>query len=230
MGCSLLVMCYIGPQMQWKWERFSLGVSCKQQCLGILREMGKGSCILMNKCGSLDFLSWILSSWKIFEVRSYYSVLVQPSCTSFPWRSVWKTKVPTRLAFFIWTEALAKILTIDNLRQRSVIIMDWCCMCKSGGELVNHMLLHCNVAQELWNMILILFGVFWVMTRDVVDLLSCWPSKFGRAEARVIWKAIPNCPIWCLWCERNSRTFSGEASSIPALKFYFLQTLSVKGL
>ena len=59
-------------------------------------------------------------------------------------------------------------------------------MCKLGGEFVNHLLMYCNVAQELWNMVFILFRVQWVMPRDVVDLFSCWSCKFGRSETIVI--------------------------------------------
>jgi hypothetical protein len=47
-------------------------------------------------------------------------------------------------------------------------------MCKSNGEYVNHLLLHCHVAQELWTLILNVFGVSWVMPRGVSDLLACW--------------------------------------------------------
>ena len=138
---------------------------------------------------------------------------------------MWKAKVPSRVAFFLWTTTLGKILTIDNLRKRRVIITDWCCMCKAGGESANHLLLHCPVAGELWNMIFSLFGVPWVMPRGVVDLLYCWNGRLGRSEAGKIWKAIPHCIMWCIWRERNARTFNGEESSIPALKFLFLQTL-----
>ena len=150
--------------------------------------------------------------------------MIQPS-PLFLWRSVWKAKVPSRVAFFLWTTTLGKILTIDNLRKRRVIITDWCCMCKAGGESANHLLLHCPVAGELWNMIFSLFGVPWVMPRGVVDLLYRWNGCLGRSEARKIWKAIPHCIMWCIWRERNARTFNGEESSISALKFLFLQTL-----
>jgi hypothetical protein len=34
----------------------------------------------------------------------------------FPWKSIWKAKVPPRVAFFIWTSSLGRILTMDNLR------------------------------------------------------------------------------------------------------------------
>ena len=74
-----------------------------------------------------------------------------------------KSKVPGRVAIFSWSAALDKILTIYNLCKRRVIIMDWCCMCKLGGESVNHLLLHCKFAQELWNMVFTLFGVHWVI-------------------------------------------------------------------
>lgn len=33
----------------------------------------------------------------------------------FPWKSIWKAKVPSKVAFFAWSAALRKILTIDNL-------------------------------------------------------------------------------------------------------------------
>jgi hypothetical protein len=174
--------------------------------------------------GSLDSIVWNLSTCETFEVRSFYSAMIQPS-HSFPWKSVWKAKVPSRVAFFLWTATLGKILTIDNLRKRRVIIMDWCCMCKTSGESVNHLLLHCPVAGDLWNMIFSIFGVPWIMPRSVADLLYYWNGRLGRSEAGKIWRAMPHCIMWCIWHERNARTFNGEESSIPVLKFLVLQTL-----
>uniref|UniRef100_A0A2N9F9F3 Reverse transcriptase domain-containing protein n=1 Tax=Fagus sylvatica TaxID=28930 RepID=A0A2N9F9F3_FAGSY len=63
---------------------------------------------------------------------------------------------------------------------------DWCCMCKAHGESVNHLLLHCTVAQELWSLIFALFGIAWVIPRGVVDLLSCWSDRYGKSEAGAI--------------------------------------------
>jgi hypothetical protein len=85
--------------------------------------------------------------------------------------------------------------------------------------------MHYSVAQELWNMILNMFGVSWVMHGDVVDLLSCWTGKVGKDEAGAIWRAILHCLMWCLWGERNARTFTGDSRSMPALKLHFLQSL-----
>jgi hypothetical protein len=72
----------------------------------------------------------------------------------------------------VWMAALGKILILDNLR-RKVIVVDWCCMCKRSLEFIYNLFLHCEGARELWNAIFRLFGVEWVMPRRVIELLDC---------------------------------------------------------
>jgi hypothetical protein len=54
---------------------------------------------------------------------------------------------------------LGKILTLDNLCKKNIIVTEWCCMCKHNGKSIDHLLLHCEVAIEVWSMVLQLFGV-----------------------------------------------------------------------
>jgi hypothetical protein len=82
--------------------------------------------------GGEDRICWIPSKRRKFEVRSYYHVLSIPASSPFPWKSIWRVKAPLRVAFFVWTTTLGKILTLDNLRKRNVIVVDWCCMCKKS--------------------------------------------------------------------------------------------------
>ena len=67
---------------------------------------------------------WLLCKRKGFTVSAYYHLLIGHSEQSFPWKSIWKQKIPSRVAFFVWTAALGKCLTIDNLRKRKVCILD----------------------------------------------------------------------------------------------------------
>ena len=61
-------------------------------------------------------------------------------------------------------------------------------MCREDEETIDHLFLHCIVANELWATVLSLFGMHWVMPRRVVDLLDCWQGslagikilRFGR--------------------------------------------------
>jgi hypothetical protein len=98
--------------------------------------------------------------------------------------SIWKVKVPLRVSFFEWTATLGKILNLDNLHKRGIIVVDWCCMCKQSGESINHLLLHCEVAHVLWSVILTLFDITWVMSGGVADLLVCWRGQRGNISVR----------------------------------------------
>ena len=70
-----------------------------------------------------------------------------------------------------------------------------------------------------------LFGVHWVLPRTVQDLIDCWPGALGRLRHAVIWRVIPHCLMWCLWRERNLRTFEGKETAPPYLQFLFFRML-----
>ena len=99
-----------------------------------------------------DKVCWKQARSRGFEVRGFYLSFYPPTLTSFPWRIVWQSKVPPRAAFFSWSTSLGKILTTDNLRKRSIIVLNWCYMCKGCGESVDHLLPHCPIAFELWSL------------------------------------------------------------------------------
>ena len=123
-----------------------------------------------------------------FQVSIFYQLLGAPPSTShqsFPWKIIWRLKVPLRVAFFVWITALGKILIIDNLRLRKIRITDWCYMCKCNGKSVDHLLLHCSIALDLWSMILGLFGVHQVMPKSVIELLACC-GKVSLVVTRIV--------------------------------------------
>jgi hypothetical protein len=142
--------------------------------------------------------------------------------TDFPWKSIWQSRVPYKVAFFTWLVAQGKILTIDNLRHRRIWVLDWCFMCKRAGESVSHLMLHCEYAQELWSMIFCMFGISWVMPQTTYALLQCWRRK---GPAHLIWNAIPSCLMWLLWRERNQRAFEDSERHFAELKLILLHTL-----
>jgi len=144
---------------------------------------------------------------------------------SFPWKPVWRSKVPPRVAFFSWTASLGKILTTENLWYKGVAVVDWCYMCKKSGESVNHLLLHCPIAYDLWSMVWALFGLQWVMPHGVSDFFSSWQGSFGGHRSIDLWRAVPHCVLWCIWRERNSRCFEGKERSTSDLKSLLLHSL-----
>jgi hypothetical protein len=152
-----------------------------------------------------DKMCWQPSQSIGFQVKSFYKQLSSTGAGSFPWKNIWKAKVLPRVAFFSWRAASGKILTLDNLRHRGIILASWCCMCKADGESVDHLLLYCPYAKKLWDMIFALFGIHWVMPKQVIEVFSCWQGSLGRHQNLVIWKTIPHYLMWCIWRERNAR-------------------------
>ena len=57
----------------------------------------------------VDELCWIPSSKQTFDLRSFYRALHSSTQLSFPWKSIWKPKVPTKVSFFLWMVALGRI-------------------------------------------------------------------------------------------------------------------------
>ena len=94
-------------------------------------------------------------------------------------------------------------------------------MCKRAGESVDHLLLHCDYARELWSFIFCMVGLQWVMPGKVSELLACW----RRRAAHMIWNAIPSCLMWLLWRERNRSAFEDSERHSMDLKLTFLHTI-----
>ena len=104
-------------------------------------------------------------------------------------------------------------------------MIDWCCMCKASGESISHMLLHCSAAREVWLFIFNIFGIQWVMPGGVLDLLSCWRDSCHSVRIRKLWDMVPLCVFWCLWWERNARSFEGTERNLIEVKGIVLRTL-----
>ena len=57
---------------------------------------------------------------------------------------------------------------------------------------MNHPFLHCAMARELWSMIFLLFGVFWVMSHSMQEM-SSWRGRFGgRSNGGELGKGSPS--------------------------------------
>jgi hypothetical protein len=50
---------------------------------------------IMLRHGGVDKICWIPSKRRVFEVRSFNLVLFIPVISHFPWKSIWRGKVPS---------------------------------------------------------------------------------------------------------------------------------------
>jgi hypothetical protein len=131
---------------------------------------------IIVKRGSEDRLWWVSSKKGLFTVGSFFSSLACAVVSLFPWKSVWRTQAPSQAAFFAWSGALDKILTMDNFRKKHDILVD-------------HLLLHCDVAYAMCSAILL---VLVCLGLCLGESLTCLPVG-GRLKGR----GVPRFGRWC---------------------------------
>ena len=119
--------------------------------------------------GVEDSVLWSKERRAHFRVKEAYNLLVRSDDTGFPSKSIWVTRVPTKVAFFAWEATWGNVLTLDRLQRRGVQLPNCCFLCGCEEESVNHILIHCIVVRALWDIVLRLVDVKWVFP-EIVSL------------------------------------------------------------
>lgn len=155
--------------------------------------------------------------------------MVSLICTLFLWKSeriFWRTSIGKvvckgirRIAFSFHGLPLWVKFWLDNLIKRNIIIVD-CCMCKSSGESVDHLLLHCPVVKGLWLFVFSLFGVHWMICGSLFEW-KIWPSHFVDVD-HLVWQKsadiLKHAGTFILWLLFNWMT---TLSSLPSSSSFF---------
>lgn len=152
--------------------------------------------------GVRGWIRWngVLKGNGIFDIQSFYKEIWGATSAPFPWKGIWSVKGPKRVLFFLWTVALGKILSLDNLTKWGLPLVNWCCMCQSNRESVDHLLIHCDITFALWGVLFQMLGIWWVLPGNVVSFLFSQRNWFGKYGLD-IWNMVPASLMWLVWKE-----------------------------
>ena len=59
----------------------------------------------------------------------------------------------------------------------------------------------------------------------LLGLFEAWQGQFAWHRHIDVWRLVPHCLMWCIWCERNARSFKDCERSLLEIKSFFLHTL-----
>ena len=59
------------------------------------------------------------------------------------------------------------------------------------------------------------------MPHKGIGLFESWQDMFGWHRNIVLWRLVPHCLLWCIWRERNARSFEGCELSLLEIKSFF---------
>ncbi|RVX19039.1 Transposon TX1 uncharacterized 149 kDa protein [Vitis vinifera] len=174
-----------------------------------------------------DSMMWKVTSNGSFSVRSLYNDLSSRRAGLFPHGLIWNPSVPSKVCFFAWEASWGKVLTMDQFKKRGWAVANRCFLCCEEEESIDHILIHCSKARDLWDLLFALFGVCWVLPSSARETLVEWRGfMLGKKHSKV-WKAAPLCLFWAVWMERNKIAFDNEDFSVHRLKNSFVCNLWV---
>lgn len=86
----------------------------------------------------IDRLIWELDPHSTFSMSSFCKELLKTNEVSAVHPKVWAVVSPLKVKVFGWLAGMQKILTIDSLSLRNMIIVNACPLCLLDAESVNH--------------------------------------------------------------------------------------------
>ena len=168
----------------------------------------------------LDSIWWKRHNRGVYRVKDAYKILNHDNqqVDTWPWKHIWKTKIPYKVACFTWLLAKEAVLTQDNLIKRGISLCSRCFLCGENAETVNHLFLHCKITDQLWKIFISLRGISWSMPYRIKDVIYSWEEAGAEATSRDRWRTVPACIWWTVWRERNARCFEDRSNPVQKIK------------
>ena len=193
-----------------------------------MEEVGRLLCCLDGKkvrADEEDRVRWVGSKDGVFSVKSLYRALQPVSSASFPSKIIWMSYAQPKISFFAWEASWGRVLILDRLQKRGWALTNRCFLCQMCGELIDHLLLHCEKTREVWMLLLSFYGVSWVFPYLVKETFVGWRGSFVGKKRKVVWQLEPLFLFWVFWKARNTMAFEDCVLSIQRLKASFVYLL-----
>ena len=130
---------------------------------------------------------------------TFYLSFYPPTLPSFPWRVVWQSKVPPRVAFFSWSASLGKILTTDNFCKGVLLFLTGVICVRGVGSrwIIFFFIAPLHLSCGLWCFVCLEFTELCHI--KVIELFETWQGKFRRHCNIDLWRLVLHCLMWCIW-------------------------------
>lgn len=103
---------------------------------------------------AVDRLKWGNHGGGIYTVKVGYQQMCSsnPMIDNWPWKLIWRIKLSLKVICYTRKVLYEVCLTQDNLMKRNFQFPNRCYMCQKKAKSTCHLLLHCEVASDIWYM------------------------------------------------------------------------------
>lgn len=178
--------------------------------LRIWKELGKiwNSLILNDQQVKIV---WNLTKNGMFTAKSFYLAL-QSKGVKFPYRKLWKLKIPLKIKVFVLLLIKNKILTKDNLFKRGWRKGDRKCKFCDKHENILHLFFECQMSRLTWNIITVAFNLKPI--RDMQHLFCAQLKNIDKNLNPLVIVGVA-ATLWGIWKMRNKACFKNKLPGDP---------------
>ena len=123
---------------------------------------------------------------------------------------LWTSWAPLEIKIFVWLVLHDRLWTVDRLARRQLEHPECCVLCAQEDENLNHMLLGCSFAREVWYNVLLPWPLHRRTPTPADSIKDWWPALSNSAPSRS--RRRINTMVWLvlrfIWLERNRRVFN----------------------
>ena len=160
---------------------------------------------------------WQFSTGGQYTTKSAYEALFIGSTQFGAWERIWKSWAPGKCKFFLWTAAHKRCWTADRLARKGLEHPAACPLCNQAQETIDHLLVSCVFARQLWFNLLLRFGLQELAPNLEDEKFDDWWATASRRVTGLVLKGLNSIIIlgaWNLWNHRNRCVFDGASPSI----------------
>ncbi|WVZ85537.1 hypothetical protein U9M48_032454 [Paspalum notatum var. saurae] len=164
---------------------------------------------------------WRLSGHATYSSKSAYDAFFFGSISFGPWRRVWRTWAPLRCKFFVWLAIKNRVWTGDRLAKRGLPHPATCPLCDQAEETIQHILVSCVFAWQIWTLILNELGLLTMAPQPGCTRFSNWWCHSIKRIEKNLRKGLNSLIIlvaWEIWKHRNACVFEGAAPCVQQVR------------
>ena len=125
--------------------------------------------------------------------------------------AIWKCWAPLGCKIFIWLAILHRLWTPDRRARHGLQdTTSPCYLCEQEEDTVEHMLMQCVFARQVWHQCFLVAGWSLSMLPTGQDSLQDWRVRSRKRVEKAQRKEFDSFVMlvcWCIWKQRNGRVF-----------------------
>ncbi|XP_071713253.1 uncharacterized protein [Rutidosis leptorrhynchoides] len=209
-----------GCNFNWQWNRELIGRNrdmLEEMILQIREYFSNNN---SNATGTSGGCFWLLAANGRFTTKKMNAIILEKVLAhekSQP-ESLKNSLVPKKVEVFIWRARRKRLPSLLELDRRGVDLHSVRCpMCDDDVETIDHVLIFCKIAYDVWTRIYKWWGHGAYSRLSIIETFEGSLNRNTSELGAKIWQAVEWSSGYILWKYRNMKIFKNKKVCAPSI-------------